>query len=43
MEAIFSEKDDLLKKENKLNNDYDEIVRVFYDGRGLILMDRFGV
>ena len=32
-----------LKRYNGRENNYDEIARVFSDGRGLILMDRFGV
>ena len=32
-----------LKQYNDRENNYDEIARIFYDGRGLILMDRFGV
>ena len=32
-----------LKQYNDRENNYDEIARVFSDGRGVILMDRFGV
>ena len=32
-----------LKQYNGGSNDYDKIARVFYDGRGAILMERFGI